>query len=134
MSRASIEAYLSSLPRMPERRRKVLDAIHGWELGRTCGEIALSLGWPRDSVSPRMAELKRAGLVIDSGRIFNGQTVYCAVDDPALCLRLAKAKKVRSAQYRRALADAAKVVEQWLSGELSADKSEIKALILGVGA
>jgi predicted ArsR family transcriptional regulator len=42
--------------------------------GATCGEIALNVGLPRDSLSPRMRTLEKAGLIVatEERRILSG--------------------------------------------------------------
>lgn len=50
-------------------RVKVLDAIRGrGERGATSKEIADITGFPYEAVQPRTSELKRLGLIVDSGQ------------------------------------------------------------------
>ena len=46
----------------------------------TAGELAEKIGVPRDSISPRLAPLRRRGLIVKVGT-YAGQTVYGVEDD-----------------------------------------------------
>lgn len=56
-----------SAKKINERHQEALRLCRQHE-GATNSEVARAMGVPRDSISPRMAELRHAGLIIDSGR------------------------------------------------------------------
>ncbi|MEG3124420.1 hypothetical protein [Sphingomonas sp. GB1N7] len=64
----SIEAAALIAPAAGKLQRMVLDAIAGAGVsGRTTDEVAGFLGLNRTSVQPRTSELRRKGLIRDSG-------------------------------------------------------------------
>ncbi len=64
----SVAAASALAPMLGRLQRMALDAIHdaGW-LGLTADELAARLGMDRWSIQPRTSELKRKGLIRDSG-------------------------------------------------------------------
>lgn len=90
MSQASLEAYQAILPDLSRRNAQALRVIINTG-GATCSEIAGLLGIARDSVSPRVGQLKNFGIVHEGGRR-KGQTVWVAAKEP----RLVEREKKRS--------------------------------------
>lgn len=65
----SVEAAAMIAPAAGKLQRMVLDAIADAGLsGRTTDEVACFLDLSRTSVQPRTSELRRKGLIRDSGR------------------------------------------------------------------
>ena len=64
----SVAAAMALAPMLGRLQRLALDAIRdaGW-LGLTADELAARLGMDRWSIQPRTTELRRKGLVRDSG-------------------------------------------------------------------
>ncbi len=59
----------SMRPTVQSIRAEVLDTIHqGKSWGQTCDEIETMIDLPHQTVSARIWELRKAGLVVDSGR------------------------------------------------------------------
>ncbi len=65
----SIAAAIALAPKLGRLQRMALDTIReaGW-LGLTADELAEQLGMDRWSIQPRTTELKRKGLIRDSGQ------------------------------------------------------------------
>ena len=65
----SIAAAMALAPQLGRLQRITLAAIReaGW-IGLTADELAARLGMDRWSIQPRTSELKRKGLIRDSGR------------------------------------------------------------------
>lgn len=65
----SIAAAVALAPKLGRLQRMALDAIReaGW-IGLTADELAERLGMDRWSIQPRTSELKRKGLIRDSGQ------------------------------------------------------------------
>lgn len=82
------DAAASMTPRLGALHQKITWAIQVSTTGRTTSEIATALNEPRDSISPRMKDLVRAGRVKDSGttRVPPGHTrasiVWVLAGDP----------------------------------------------------
>ena len=53
-------------PSLGERQQRVYDALQGTE-GLTNSELAVKLNWPINTITPRVYELREAGLVADGG-------------------------------------------------------------------
>lgn len=130
MSQASLFAYQSIIEKLPERRRKVFEAVARWTPGggATCKTLAGELGLARDSVSPRIGELKNAGAIIECGE-WKGETVYKINPEPPILWE--KPTKRPRALYRKAIADAAKAIDAWLQdrGELTTVRYEAMGVI-----
>ena len=65
----SVKAAEALAPRLPSLQkivRAVIAAAGTW--GATGDEVAAKLGWERYSVRPRTAELRKTGMIRDSGR------------------------------------------------------------------
>ena len=65
----SVAAAIALAPVLGRLQRMALEAIRdaGW-LGLTADELAARLGMDRYSIQPRTSELKRKGLIRDSGQ------------------------------------------------------------------
>jgi len=65
----SIAAAIALAPKLGRLQRMAQNAIReaGW-LGLTADELAARLGMDRWSIQPRTSELKRKGLIRDSGQ------------------------------------------------------------------
>ncbi|WP_373084898.1 hypothetical protein [Sneathiella sp.] len=65
----SIAAAIALAPKLGRLQRMARNAIReaGW-LGLTADELAARLGMDRWSIQPRTSELKRKGLIRDSGQ------------------------------------------------------------------
>ena len=116
MSQASLAAYDRILPEIPrleglvlsELRRQMEGSIGGRFGQMTCRAIARKLGKERDSISPRIGALQNKGLVVEVG-IEAGQSLYEIVLNP----NYEKApKRPKSRQYKKAIEDAARMVEE----------------------
>ncbi|TFH44509.1 MAG: hypothetical protein E4H01_10945 [Lysobacterales bacterium] len=65
----SHDAYAYVLPKIPERYSKLVTVAASFGArGATAVELADAMELPRDSVSPRLKELERKGLLIRSDR------------------------------------------------------------------
>ena len=73
VQQTSIEAFASILPFLPPREAQVLDVI-GSRGPLNNRQIAECLGLPINSITPRVHELREAGLVIDAGYLVDPQT------------------------------------------------------------
>jgi len=67
VAETSEQAYHEIRDSLPDSRRAVLEAIASAPGGLTLYEVARKLGRPEHTISGRITELKKAGLVIDSG-------------------------------------------------------------------
>ena len=74
-------AYNAIIPELPPRRKEVYEALQ--KLGRaTAKQIAAKLEVPINEITPRILELRKAGLVIKDGETKDGRflnSVYTAV-------------------------------------------------------
>lgn len=98
MSQASLDAYISIAEALPEKRRRVFEVVVRYsrgddqEAGATLNEIAtaLELGNQLHLISGRITELKKLGLIYETGHRRDGQSVHKVVADPPLFFRLTK--------------------------------------------
>ncbi len=66
--RTSLEAFRKVLPKSQTDRARIFTYIKRWgDYGRTCQEVELKSGWPHQSVSARICELRKQKLIVDSG-------------------------------------------------------------------
>lgn len=64
----SVEAFDSIEQTLPEQRAVILRLIaKAGDSGMTCYEASERLGRPQNAISGRFSELKRSGLITDSG-------------------------------------------------------------------
>lgn len=68
----SREAYRAIQPKLGDRQRQVLDAL--WPNPRCSYELCALTGLPNNVVTPRIYELRKMGLVVESHRAVNPAT------------------------------------------------------------
>ena len=77
MQDTSIDAYVAIQPRLPKKQKDVyrlLSEATRQGVGMTNYELARALHWQINCVTGRVKELRDLGLVVKSGRRFNGET------------------------------------------------------------
>ncbi len=85
--RTSIDAYYT----LPETARKQSDVLKQLrEGGPQCNaQLAAALGWPVNTVTPRVHELRNRGLVTEAGRAVypptNRTSIFWRVVEPPEC-------------------------------------------------
>lgn len=72
-------AALSMAVQAPKQRGKVFEYVARFADGRTCDEVQAALDMLPQSASARIYELRRLGLIIDSGRTRPTRTGRAAV-------------------------------------------------------
>lgn len=70
----SREAYESVLPKLGEHQKAVLTVLKEAAVPMTNREIADTLGWEINTVTPRCLELREAGLVKEVGECVSAKT------------------------------------------------------------
>lgn len=60
------ESWEKTQERLGDKQARVLQVIRDSRFGRTLFEVANVLGWPVNSVSGRVTELRKLGMVYDS--------------------------------------------------------------------
>lgn len=69
----AVQSYYSIIDSLPERRREVFYALRS--LGKACNmDIAEYLNLPINRVTPRVNELVKIGVVVESHRAINPKT------------------------------------------------------------
>lgn len=67
LARTSLDALAAVKPRIAERRAAVMACLLKHPRGLTSDQVASILGWPADSVRPRVTELADLGAIYTTG-------------------------------------------------------------------
>lgn len=112
MSQASRDAYAEIRPGLSTRQEAVYHAMWAWNDFHgpiTCRNLAKKLNLPRDSISPRVGELKNKGLVREIGRA-GRETIYEPCENTT-----AEAVKPRKHRlYRNGVMDASQAINKFM--------------------